>query len=177
MNNYVEMSQLARHLEHRLNGAFCIIKNAEGQILITHRKNGQLDLPGGGISMATETGRTAVKREVHEETRLYVKEPILRAQLVQLMAYSSQFQENGKQLFLGTLYLYESNEFVGVPTPDNVENTKIEWMNKETILKKIKKFSMGMARVLLFYFEANDKGISVIEGRLQGVKTYKDISV
>ncbi len=146
----------------RLNGAFALIRNSEGKVLVTRRKTGKLDLPGGGQKDGEEDGFGAVHREVYAEIGLSLLSG--KKRLYCGGTFQQRVPEFGPDGKLSRLHDGWAFLFVHVPPVDHIESKDFEccpwevsevlWLSIEEIIDRRTEFSLGMGRMLLAYLNA-----------------------
>ena len=141
----------------RANVGACVV-NAEGRILTLKRK-GNIEnawqMPQGGIE-AGEDPRTAVLRELKEETGLLPQDVTIIAEHPEWLPYELPVQFRNAKTGLGQVqkwFLIQASETTTV-IPDGVEFEDSAWLKPEDLLKLVVWFRRPVyERVLAFVLQ------------------------
>ena len=102
----------------------CIVDKKKTKILFIHHKKLNKWLFVGGHIEENESLTDAVVREVHEETGLTIKNPVM-------CGIYDWIQEEGTRYFV---FLYKANEFIGELSSS--DEGKVEWIKKTDFLSQ-----------------------------------------
>ncbi|MBM6617986.1 NUDIX hydrolase [Bacillus suaedaesalsae] len=130
-----ELRKLVGHRPLIFVGSVVIIADEQGRILLQQRKfpNGVWGLPGGLMELGESTEEVA-KREVFEETGLYVE----NLQLLNVYSGQDQFikAENGDEFYVVTTAYY-TKDFSGGLVVDLEESIKVDFFQPEEFPEKM----------------------------------------
>ncbi|AUW95513.1 ADP-ribose pyrophosphatase [Sulfobacillus sp. hq2] len=105
-------------------GSGVIILNAQGQLLLQHRRDNECwGLPGGAMEIGESFEETA-RREVREETGLELYE--LEYFMTDSGAATFHVYPNGDPVYLAAVY-YISKNFSGTMHADPQETLQLQW--------------------------------------------------
>ena len=128
------VSEIRKYVGHRpivLTSTICIIYDKEKGILFEKRSdNGMWCVPGGIVEL-DESLSQALKREVKEETSLYISKP----RLFDVKANVHAIYPNKDEVFY-TEVVYVVNEYYGDINNDE-ESTEIRWFKINELPQKI----------------------------------------
>lgn len=124
-----------------------VVFNNKKQILMIFR-NGNWDLPKGKLE-ANENIQECAIREVEEECGVFNLRIVSSLQ----NTYHT-YQENGKSILKKTYWFIMTTSFNNKLTPQINEGiTKVEWVNKQCIAKKLKKSYANISDLLIKYIK------------------------
>lgn len=149
--NYVDtIRQKIGHDPLMLIGANVIILDDNSKVLLQKRPGGSWGLPGG-LSEINERLEDTARREVLEETGIYVD----KVQLIDLFSGPEYFfnLDNNDQIYVITV-LYLVNKYHGIMEPDGVETKQLQYFSLEDLPDNIEDEYL---HYLEFYREWNAK--------------------
>lgn len=140
----------------RLHGAFALIRNTEGKVLVTERLDGGFDLPGGGMK-DYETALGAVCRETYGEIGLSL------FNIVHVGVFPQRVPERDREgrvisLHSGFANLFVSQQPLDHMEPDDFECDpfevcSVQFMSVGEILARKGEFKLGPLRMILGYLK------------------------
>lgn len=124
--------ELRKHVGHRpliLPGSVVIIVNEDGEILLQERNEGDWGLPGGLMNLGESFIDTA-KREVLEETGLYIDNLLL----LDMLSGSEYYYKNlnGDELYSVTA-VYKTTDYEGELRPDIEESKSLSFYKLDSL--------------------------------------------
>lgn len=124
-----EIRELVGHRPIILVGANVIISNQDKEILLQKRLNGQWGLPGGLMELG-ETIEDTARREVLEETGLFIGE----LDLVGVFSGNKYFFKlKNKDEFYSVTVVFFANDISGQLIIDHTESQELTFFNIETL--------------------------------------------
>jgi 8-oxo-dGTP pyrophosphatase MutT (NUDIX family) len=126
---YKELRKYVGHRPLILPGSVVIIVNEDGEILLQERNEGGWGLPGGLMNLGESFLDTA-KREVLEETGLYIDNLLL----LEVLSGSEYYYKNpnGDELYSITA-VYKTTDYKGELRPDLDESKSLSFYKLDSL--------------------------------------------